>query len=251
LNELKSSFVSMVSHEFRTPLEVILSSSHILDRYLDRLTPEKRHEQLRAIRKSVHRMSDLMEDVLTLGKIEGSRLSCAPAPIDLAAFCRRCVDEIDCATQSVCPLRLQIGELAGEATADEGLLGHIVLNLLSNAVKYSPPGRPVHFEVSREGLDARLIVRDEGRGIPAEDLPRLFTAFYRARNVSQIPGNGLGLVIVKRCVDLHGGTIQCASEEGRGTTFTVTLPLFDGTRILRRLQPAATSIAVPDEGTKT
>ena len=237
LNQLKSSFVSMVSHEFRTPLEVILSSSHILDRYLERLTPEKRHEQLRAIRKSVHRMSDLMEDVLMLGKMEAARMTCSPAPVDLAAFCRRCVDEIECATQSVCPIHLTTDGVSRDATADEGLLGHIVLNLLSNAVKYSPPGNAVAFLAFRDGLNARFLVRDAGHGIPAADLPRLFTAFYRAPNVSQIPGSGLGLVIVKRCVELHGGEIHCESTEGKGTTFTVTLPLFDGTRIFRRTAP--------------
>jgi len=234
LNQLKSSFVSMVSHEFRTPLEIILSCSHILDRYLDRLPPEQRHEQLRAIRKSVHRMSDLMEDVLTLGKFEAARMTCTPAPLDLATLCRRWVDEIASATGEVCPIELNTAGLNGDVNADEGLLGHIVLNLLSNAVKYSSPGRPVEFTVARHGDDARFVVRDSGRGIPAVDMPRLFTAFQRARNVGQIAGSGLGLVIVKRCAELHGGDVHCESEEGRGATFTVTLPLYDGSRVVRR-----------------
>ena len=132
--------------------------------------------------------------------------------------------------------------------ADEGLLQHILTNLLGNSIKYSPPDHPVEFRVARRGLDAEFVIRDRGCGIPEADQAQLFTAFYRGSNVAQKPGSGLGLVIVKRCVDLHGGTIRCASEEGVGTTFTVTLPLFDGTRIFHRRvgrngHPAALSTA--------
>ena len=118
--------------------------------------------------------------------------------------------------------------------ADEGLLQHILANILGNAVKYSPPEQPVEFTVTRCGTNAEFVIRDHGCGIPAADQPRLFTAFYRGSNVGQKPGSGLGLVIAKRCVDLHGGTIRCESEEGKGTTFIVNLPLFDGTRFFRR-----------------
>src|SRR6185369_3891114 len=130
LNQLKSSFVSMVSHEFRTPLEVILSSSNILDRYLDRLPPDKRHAQLRAIRKSVHRMNDLIEDVLLLGKLESGRLTCQPTPLDLARFCRRTADEIESAAGRPGAIRLGAEGLGDLAGADEGLLYHILANLL-------------------------------------------------------------------------------------------------------------------------
>ena len=239
LHELKGSFVSMVSHEFRTPLEVILSSSNILDRYLDRLAPEKRAAQLRAIRKSVHRMNDLIDDVLLLGKFDASGLSCTPAPVDLAAFCRRVANEISSASAREGVIKVTVEGLEGEATADEGLLHHMLGNLLGNAVKYSPPGRRVDLLVTRAGVDAQFIVRDRGCGIPVADQARLFTAFYRGSNVGQTPGSGLGLVITKRCVELHGGTIACASEQDVGTTFTVTLPLFDGTRVFRRRATAA------------
>lgn len=239
LNQLKSSFVSMVSHEFRTPLEVILSSSNILDRYLDRLPPEKRAAQLRAIRKSVHRMNDLIDDVLLLGKFDAGALCCQPVPLDLAAFCRRAAREIESATARDGAIQFTTGEGNGEATADEGLLQHILTNLLGNAVKYSPADRIVEFELHRHGPDAEFVIRDHGCGIPAADQARLFTAFYRGSNVGQTSGSGLGLVIAKRCVDLHGGTIRCESQQGLGTTFTVTLPLFDGTRIFRRRQNGA------------
>ncbi len=234
LNQLKSSFVSMVSHEFRTPLEVILSSSNILDRYLDRLPPEKRAAQLRAIRKSVHRMNDLIDDVLLLGKFDAGALNCQPAPLDLVAFCRRMTREIESASAREDFIRFTAEDSYADACADEGLLQHILTNVLGNAVKYSPPDRPVEFTLARRGVDAEFIVRDHGCGIPAADQARLFTAFYRGSNVGQKPGSGLGLVIAKRCVDLHGGEIRCRSVEGAGTTFCVTLPLFDGTRVFRR-----------------
>jgi PAS domain S-box-containing protein len=234
LNQLKSTFVSMVSHEFRTPLEVILSSSNILNRYLDRLPPEKRKAQLRAIRKSVHRMNDLIEDVLFLGKLEAGRLASHRIPIDLVSFCHRAAAEIESAAAREGAIRLVADEVNGDAVADEGLLHHIITNLLGNALKYSPPGRDVEFTVRRCGPDAEFLIRDRGCGIPAADQARLFTAFYRGSNVGQTPGTGLGLAIVKRCVDLHGGEIRWESDEGHGTTFIVTLPLFDGTRLLRR-----------------
>lgn len=233
LNQLKSLFVSMVSHEFRTPLEVILSSSNILDRYLDRLPIEKRKMQLRAIRKSVHRMNDLIEDVLLLGKLEAGRLQCSSSPLDLESVCRRAVAEIESAAGREGAIRFR-AEPMKEASGDESLLHHILTNLLGNALKYSPPHATVDFSVCRRGLDAEIVIGDRGCGIPSADQARLFTQFYRGSNVAQTQGSGLGLVIVKRCVDLHGGTIHCQSQEGVGTTFTVKLPVFDGTRVWRR-----------------
>jgi PAS domain S-box-containing protein len=225
LNQLKSSFVSMVSHEFRTPLEVILSSSEILDRYSDRLTSERRDEQLRAIRKSVRCMSDLIEEVLLLGKFEASRMECNPSPMDLDSACRRLIGQIDSATNRRCPIHLCLPDSPRMVSADENLLDHILGNLLGNAVKYSSPGSPVALTVSAHGRFVEFRIEDHGCGIPVSDEARLFTAFYRGSNTGQIPGSGLGLVIVKRCVDLHGGSIRWESQVGRGTTFRVLLPL--------------------------
>ncbi len=234
LNQLKSSFVSMVSHEFRTPLEVILSSSNILDRYFERLPIDKRKAQLRAIRKSVHRMNDLVEDVLMLGKFDAGRMMCTPVPLDLNVVCRRIIDEVESAAERADAIRFHSEDINGDASADETLLVHILGNLLGNALKYSRSGSQVDFSIVRRGPDAEFIIHDRGCGIPASDRARLFTAFYRGGNVGQTPGTGLGLAIVKRCVELHHGAIRCESDEGQGTTFTVTLPLFDGTRRFRR-----------------
>ena len=225
INLLKSTFVSMVSHEFRTPLGIIQSSAQILERYLEKLSPDQRREQIHSITGNVRRMSALIEEVLLLGRVEGGHLRYDPALMEVDGFCRRLVDEMHSATNRICPIQFDSGALP-PALADEALLRHILGNLLSNAVKYSPRGQPVHLTLQREQEVALFTIRDEGLGIPAADLPRLFTAFHRGGNVSGISGTGLGLTIVKTCVDLHGGTVSCDSQEGRGTTFTVRLPLW-------------------------
>jgi len=226
LHDLKSEFVSLVSHEFRTPLEVILSSADNLQRYHDRLPAEKRDHLLRTIHKSVRRMSGMMEEVLVLGRLETDRMTFHPAPLDLPAFCRRICEEIESVAGNRCSILLEIPQATAAARGDESMLSHIFGNLLSNAVKYSPEGSEVTFRIEREDESAVCRIADKGCGIPAADQHRLFEAFHRGSNVRRIPGTGLGLLIVKRCVSLHGGDIQFESTEGAGTTFTVRLPLW-------------------------
>jgi signal transduction histidine kinase len=226
LGKLKTAFVSMVSHEFRTPLNVIVTSSDILSRYLDRLPPADRDEHLASIQKSVKRMAGMMEDVLLLGRFESGRQQFQPAELHLPAWCRRFADEMQSATAGRCPIELHIGEFDPLVLADESILRHILANLVSNAAKYSPPGAPVNVSVTREDDDAVFCVADSGIGIPAADRTRLFEAFQRGGNVGNIAGTGLGLVIVKRGADMHGGSVTFTSDEGRGTTFIVRLPLF-------------------------
>jgi signal transduction histidine kinase len=227
LSELKSEFVSLVSHEFRTPLEIIMSSVDNLDRYHDRLPVEKREQLLHTIHKAVRRMSGMMEEVLVLGRLETDRMTFHPAPFAWHSFCRRICDEIQSATSQRCPIHLEMNGTPDQAMGDESLLRHIFTNLLSNAVKYSPPNQPVEFAVHRDQDRAVCRVIDRGCGIPPADQKRLFQAFHRGSNVRQIPGTGLGLLIVQRCVELHRGHIQFESVEGEGTRFTVELPLFE------------------------
>jgi PAS domain S-box-containing protein len=226
LSELKSNFVSMVSHEFRTPLGVIMSAAEILQRYFDRLPAEKRGRHLEMIFRSTRNLAALMEEVLLLGKVEEGRMQFTPAPIDLESFCRSLADEILSATQAACPIRFSSAAPLDGAVGDESLLRHILTNLLSNAVKYSEPGTPVEFLAGRVGAEAVFTVRDHGIGIPLEDQPRIFNSFSRGRNVGERPGTGLGLVIVQRCVQLHGGDIRLESTPGQGTTMVVRLPVF-------------------------
>lgn len=226
LSILKSNFVSLVSHEFRTPLGVIQSACDVLDRYLDRLPPEKRRKHLDMIFRSTRNLAQLVDGVLLLGKVEDGRVQFAPAPLDLAALCAQIIDEVHSATGAQGIVRLEAEPNLPGAWSDANLLRHIFSNLLSNAVKYSPQGTPVTFRVERHGSDAIFAVEDKGIGIPAEDQRNLFTSFARGANVGSRPGTGLGLVIVRRCVALHGGSIHLESVENGGTTVTVRLPLF-------------------------
>jgi PAS domain S-box-containing protein len=226
LNELKSRFVAMVSHEFRTPLAIITSSAEILDAYLDRLSPEERKSNTRDITDASRHMSRMMEEVLLLGGVEAGKMTCRPARLDLLVFGQRLADEVASATNGRCPIRFTAAPGLGDVQADEGLLRHIFTNLLNNASKYSPPGSAVEFQVEARGHLVIFSVRDSGVGIPETDARLLFQAFHRGRNVGDTPGTGLGMTIVKRCVELHGGKIAFESQEGHGTTFIVALPLF-------------------------
>ena len=226
LNELKSRFVTMVSHEFRTPLGIIMSAIELMRHYDERLPKEQREELQQDIFSATRHMAGLMEQVLVLGRVEAGKLGCKAAPCDLGVLAGKLTDECLSATNRKCPVTWRAqGDLDG-ANADESLLRHIFSNLISNAVKYSSADSEVTFTVRREGNDAVFQVIDQGIGIPEADRARLFEAFHRCSNVGEIPGTGLGLVIVKRCVDLHGGSLDIDSEVGKGTTFTVRLPLF-------------------------
>jgi PAS domain S-box-containing protein len=230
LSQLKSNFVSMVSHEFRTPLGIIMSSAEILKDYLETLEPAEREEHLASIARNSKRMSELMEEVLVLGRLDAGKMQFDPAPVDFAALCGRLADEVRSATDDACPIQLRTEGLHGEAKADERLLRHVLVNLLVNAVKYSEPGTPVEFVVRREGPDAVCEIRDRGIGIPEKDQALLFQAFQGGGNVGQRPGTGLGLVIVKRGAELHGVTLDLRSAVGQGTTVTVRIPVFTQSR---------------------
>jgi PAS domain S-box-containing protein len=230
LNEMKTSFVSMVSHEFRTPLGVIQSASDVLDRYLDRLTPDKRRKHLDMIFRSTKNLSQLVDGVLLLGKVEDGRMHFTPAPIDLSSVCHQFVDEIRSATSARADIECLVEPGVEGAESDVELLRHIFGNLLSNAVKYSDAGARVEFHVARAGADMIATVRDHGIGIAEADQANLFKSFARGQNVGQRPGTGLGLNIVQRCVALHGGSIEVESALGVGTTVTVRLPVFNQRR---------------------
>jgi signal transduction histidine kinase len=226
LNKLKTRFVSIVSHEFRTPLGIIGSSAEILEHYDGKLTPEQRTEHLHAITENVKRTARMMEDALALSRMDSGGITFNPAPLDARAFCERLCDEMRSATAKRNPIELDVAaEVNGPVLLDEALLRHMLTNLLSNAVKYSEEGAPVQLRVQCSGNEIRFEVEDHGIGIPESDRDRLFEAFHRAENVGHVHGTGLGLVIAKRCCDLHGGRISFQTAEGQGTTFTITLPL--------------------------
>lgn len=237
LSELKSSFVGMTSHEFRTPLTTIQSSVELLERYGNKWSQEKQQTHLHRISTSVRRMTQMLNDILIISEAEAGKLKFNPAPIDLVKFCRTLVEDLQQNDKNQHAISLMLCSanaftLQGApptpnslALMDEKLLHQILTNLLSNALKYSPAGSTVQFELTCLDGKAVFAIQDQGIGIPHEDQLRLFESFHRATNVGTIQGTGLGLAIVKQCVDLHQGEITVDSVEGIGTTFTVTLPL--------------------------
>jgi len=227
LSELRSRFISMASHEFRTPLSIISSSTSILETYYQRLSEDKRQQHLQRIQGSVKHMTSLLDDVLTMNRAEANRLDFKPQCQDLIAFCRAIREELQVSTNTHqilfipenLPDQLMIN-------FDPKLLQQILTNLLSNAIKYSPAQSKIEFRLQWQSPLAIFSVQDHGIGIPPEDLPQLFDSFYRAHNVGTIQGTGLGLAIAKKCTELHGGSIHVTSQLGQGSCFTVRLPLW-------------------------
>lgn len=225
LSELKDRFVSMTSHEFRTPLSTIRANAELLQRYSQRWTEEKRKELFQRIEDSTMHMTHLLEDILLIGKAEAGKLEVKPGSLNLVNFCQTMVEEIKSGQGVQHEFNFVRNCDSLIALLDEKLMRQIVGNLLSNAVKYSVAGKTVYFELDYQDGEAILTIRDEGIGIPLEDLPHLFEVFHRAKNVGTVQGTGLGLAIVERSVQLHGGTITVESQVGIGTSFTVRLPV--------------------------
>jgi signal transduction histidine kinase len=234
LNQLKTHFVSMVSHEFRTPLTTILSSADLLEYYQEDFPDSKVDKKLQAIQRiqsvSVN-MTQMIDDVLLIGHAESGNLQCHRHPLDLVQFCQQLVEDMQFIDNGLHGIDLILSQPSLSACMDEKLLRHILTNLLSNALKYSPSGMAVQLELCDRQNLAIFHVKDRGIGIPPEDLPHLFEPFQRCRNVGKISGTGMGLAIVKKCVEIHGGDISVQSEVSTkerpgSTTLTVILPRF-------------------------
>ena len=225
LNELKSRFVTMTSHEFRTPLSTILSSTELLQHYGYKWDEQKKLIHFQRIQTAVQNMTQLLNDVLLIGKAEAGKLEYNPTQFNLSEFCREIINEVQAVAGTKHMIAFCSEGQSNNVVMDEKLLRHILTNLLTNAVKYSTPGSRVWFNLICDRVAAVFSIKDQGIGIPPEDVGKLFESFHRGKNVSTIPGTGLGLTIVKKSVDLHGGKIKVKSEVGVGTTFTVTLPL--------------------------
>lgn len=226
LSELKSRFVSMASHEFRTPLATIQVSTESLKNYRTRMTDEQIDGRLQKIETQIKQMTLLLEDVLTIGHAQAGKIDFNPIWIDVAQLVQSIVDEF----RNINTLQHRLVYTFSDVVAcshdrvDEKLFRQIVTNLISNAMKYSPPGSDVFLDLScANGIV--FSVRDQGIGIPEEDQKHLFEAFHRASNVGNIPGSGLGLSIAHYAVALHQGTLTFVSEVGVGTTFTVSIPI--------------------------
>lgn len=224
INEQRTRFLSMTSHEFRTPLATILSSAQLLMHYDARMSPSDKIEVTTAIENGVKRMTEMLDKVLTIGKAEGGMMVFKPAPLNLRVLCEEIAEHARLQwPKSQCKVDTAFDMEEADGLFDEKLVRHIFDNLLSNAIKYSPNGGTVRFAVRQ--VDDRTVfeVSDEGIGVPPKDLATLFNSFQRASNVGEIPGTGLGLAIAKSSVELHGGSISVTSELGRGTCIAVRL----------------------------
>jgi PAS domain S-box-containing protein len=237
LGDLKTRFVSMASHEFRTPLSTIQTSSELLGHYSQRLSEAQKKEAIADIQSAVQRMQAMMGNFLTFGRMSAGAMVCKPVPLVLLKVVRNVVQET-LAAAGVKP-KVDVNAQAPllEATQlmlDEVLLRQMLGNLLGNACKYSRQDTSVEVSIGlrpASGLSAdssgpqlRIVVADHGIGIPADDLPLLFESFHRAANAVNLPGTGLGLAIVDRAVRAHGGRISVRSVEGEGTQFELLLP---------------------------
>lgn len=224
LVELNSRYIAMTSHEFRTPMTTIHSSSELLEHYSYKWSEEKKLTHLKRIQSSIKTMTKLLDEVLMIGKADAGKLEFKPVELDVITLAKNLVEELHLTTDKP-RINLQVFGEIDQTTLDPKLLRHILTNLLSNALKYSPAGGTVEFTLTGQGEYLVLSVQDSGIGIPESDLIHLFESFQRASNVGSLPGTGLGLAIVKKCVDRHNGTITVNSKVGVGTQFTVTLPM--------------------------
>jgi PAS domain S-box-containing protein len=224
LNEIKSRFVSMASHEFRTPLSTVLSSASLLTKYTRSEEQEKRDRHIEKIKNSVRHLNDILEDFLSLGKLDEGKVTVQARSFALGDLLSEILEEMRGLARPRQEIRL-LSDKPVEIVSDPKLIKHIMINLVSNALKFSPEDRPVAIEFNQTGDRVVIQVQDHGIGIPEEDKPHLFSSFFRAGNATNIPGSGMGLHIVKRYVELLQGTIQVKSELGRGTCFSLNFPL--------------------------
>lgn len=225
LNELKSRFVSMASHEFRTPLSTILSSAQLISRYTDESHNDKREKHINRIKSAVGNLTGILNDFLSLSKIEEGLITVENEEVEVDALCNLVMDEVKGLLKKNQVIDHQTDTKNLVINSDRRILKNVFFNLLSNAIKYSNEGDTIHCKVitsNKENIEINII--DQGIGIPEEDQKYMFERFFRANNVENIQGTGLGLNIVKRYVELLGGEISFTSKLSQGTTFKVVIP---------------------------
>lgn len=224
LNELKTKFVSIASHEFRTPLSTILSSASLIQQYKERNDFDKQDKHILRIKSSVNHLTQILNDFLSLGKLEEGKVDVKNENVDVKHFLGEVHEEINSFLKDGQDLKIECHAGVNEIVVDPRILRNVMFNLISNASKYSEPGKSIYITCAADKHKIKVNIRDEGIGIPKEDQKHLFDRFFRASNAGQIQGTGLGLNIVKRYLDLIEGEISFSSDDGKGTTFTITIP---------------------------
>lgn len=226
-NQLKSEFVSMLSHDFRNPLNTILLSAGLLEESGDRLSKDQQQNYFKMIRTAINDLDELLSEVLLLGRTENGKLSCQFENLDLALFAQDLIRLVNNAQSQPRQIDFRCQGNLQQGLWDAHLLRHILCNLLSNAIKYSPADTPITFEIIAQNETMIFRVTDQGIGIPQGAIADLFDPFFRADNVAGVNGTGLGLAIVQRCAAIHGGEVQVESQEHQGSIFTVRLPIMN------------------------
>lgn len=223
MNELKSRFVSMASHEFRTPLSIVLSSNSLIEQYIASHPDERIQKHLARIKSSVSNLTAILNDFLSLDKLEQGNVEIDRDTFDLREFINEVIEDVQ-TTRKQGQQVVVNHEGATDVTLDQKKLRYVLVNLLSNSMKYSPDETVITAtSVVRED-SITIAVHDQGIGIPEEEQKHLYRKFFRAKNTGNIQGTGLGLTIVKRYVELMGGDVCCNSKTGEGTTFTIKIP---------------------------
>jgi PAS domain S-box-containing protein len=223
LGALKSNFASLVSHEFRTPLATILSSLNLMERYSETGMNDNQSKHAGRIRKSVQVMVDIINDMLTITRIDKNQIEIKPEEIELGEFLNGLLSDLAKLLKTGQHFDLT-GLKTAEIESDKAMLGQVVTNLITNAIKFSGEGKPIQIDISEIDKGYSIAVKDSGIGIPGNEIAKLQESFFRASNASDIEGTGLGLFIVQKCVHLLQGTVEIESEQGYGTTVTICLP---------------------------
>ena len=223
LNEIKSRFVSMASHEFRTPLTTVLSSASLLSKYTTSDEQDKRDKHIQRIKNSVNNLNDILEDFLSLGKLNEGKVEKREEKVNLRSLLEDTIDEMKALVKKEQQFVLDCDDSC-EAFTDKKLFRNILINLVSNAIKFSEEGTTITIKGRVVADKAIISVADQGIGISEMDQQHLFVSFFRAANATNIKGTGLGLHIVKRYIDLLGGEVELQSELNKGTTVNFTIP---------------------------
>ena len=224
LNEIKSRFVAMASHEFRTPLSTVLSSASLLSKYTEGGEQEKRNKHIEKIKSSVKHLNDILEDFLSLGKLDEGKVESNITAFNLKDFIIETADEMKGLLKNNQQFTYN-HEGNSDAVSDKKLLKNILINLLTNAIKFSDEGTTVEIKSCGRNGEATIAITDQGIGISEHDQEHLFSSFFRGTNATNIAGTGLGLHIVKRYLDLLGGNVSLQSKLNKGTTVTVNIPI--------------------------
>ncbi|HAA00780.1 MAG TPA: PAS domain-containing sensor histidine kinase, partial [Flavobacteriales bacterium] len=224
LNNLKSRFVTTASHEFRTPLGTILSSASLIARYEGSEETEKRMKHVERIRSAVGNLTEILNDFLSVEKLEEGIVRNNPVQFDLEDFIHSIIEELKTITKKGQQIAFRHKGNTTSVFLDNQLLRNSLINLISNAIKYSEEGKEITVQSTMNGNSIRIEITDQGIGIPPEDQQHMFGRFFRAKNANNIQGTGLGLNIVRKYIELMEGKIGFSSELGVGTTFFVELP---------------------------